>query len=135
MARVTVINDSSDFLDLMHDLVTDLGHEMTGFEAVKASIEEVVDSKPDLLIVDLRLQDTPQMISGWELLVLARSHRQLLNVPVILCSADVWELKKRAEDLEQIADVHVRSKPFAMEEMSDLITRLLRDGPTLHAVS
>jgi hypothetical protein len=32
MARVTVINDSSDFLDLMRDLIGSLGHHMTGFE-------------------------------------------------------------------------------------------------------
>ena len=67
------------------------------------------------------------MISGWELLVLARSHRQLMSIPVILCSADVFELKKRATDLEQVAGVHVRTKPFDIGEMSDLITQLI-DG-------
>jgi DNA-binding NtrC family response regulator len=125
MARVTVINDSSEFLDLMRDLLASLGHEMIGFEAVESSIEQIVDSRPDLLIVDLRLQDTPQVMSGWELLVLARSHRHLLSVPVILCSADTWELSKRAADLEEIAGVHVRTKPFDMDDMCDLITRLL----------
>ena len=44
MASVTVINDSSEFLDLMRDLVEDLGYEMVGFEAVTASIEDIVDS-------------------------------------------------------------------------------------------
>lgn len=136
MARVTVINHSSEFLELMRDLLALIGHEMTGFEAVAASIEEIVDSRPDLIVVDLRLHDTPQMMSGWELLVLARSHRQLLGTPVILCSADVRELEKRARDLEQIANVHVKSKPFALDDMAELITELLDDRPpTLHAVS
>jgi CheY-like chemotaxis protein len=125
MARVSVINDSSEFLDLMRELLADLGHNMTGFEAVTASIEEVVASKPQLLIVDLRLNDRPQEISGWELIILARSHRQLTGVPVILCTADVWELKKRAKDLDQIAGVHVMTKPFGMEEMNTLVQRLL----------
>ena len=125
MARVTVINDSSQFLDLMRELLADLGHEMVGFEAVKISIEEVVDSRPELLVVDLRLEDRRQEVSGWELVILARTHRQLLGVPIILCTADVWELKKRADDLELIADVHVRTKPFTLEAMSDLVTRLL----------
>ena len=125
MARVTVIDDSVEFLDLMRDLLASLGHEMVGFEAVESSIEQVVQSRPDLLIVDLQLQDTPQVMSGWELLVLARSHRHLLSVPVILSSADSWELSKRAADLEQIAGVHVRTKPFEMDDMCDLITRLL----------
>ncbi len=129
MARVTVINDSSDFLDLMRDLIVDLGHAMTGFQAIETSIHDVVESQPDLLVVDLRLQDRPQDISGWELIILARAHRQLLGIPIILCTGDVWELKKRAADLEQIAGVHVRTKPFEIDEMSDLITRLL-EGST-----
>jgi len=136
MARVTVINDSSDFLDLMRDLLATMGHEMTGFEAVTASIEQVVDSEPDLLIVDLVLQDTPQVMSGWELLVLARSHRQLLSTPVILCSGDLRELDKRAADLEQIANVHVLTKPFNVDEMCDLIARLLEEHRrTLRVIS
>ena len=128
MARVTVINDSPEFLDLMRDLLASLGHEMIGFEAVTSSIEQIVDSRPDLLIVDLRLTDTPQVMSGWELLVLARSHPHLVSVPVILCSADTWELSKRAANLEQIAGVHVRTKPFEMDDMCDLINRLLDEA-------
>ncbi len=126
MARVTVINDSSEFIDLMRELVTSLGHQMTGLEAVRTSIEEVVRTRPDLLLVDLRLENTPQEVSGWELVILAKAHRDLLNVPVILCTADVWELKKRTRDLEQIADVHVRTKPFQIDDMSELIERLLK---------
>jgi DNA-binding response OmpR family regulator len=98
---------------------------VTGFQAVETSIEDVVNSQPQLLIVDLRLQVKPQEISGWELIILARAHRQLINVPVILCTGDVWEVKKRAQDLEQIAGVHVRTKPFEVDEMSELIQRLL----------
>jgi CheY-like chemotaxis protein len=125
VARVSVIDDSEEFLDLMCDLLDSLGHQMTGFRAVEASIESVVDSQPELLIVDLRLEDRPQEISGWELVVLARSHRRLVDVPLILCTGDVWQLNKRAADLEQIAGVHVRTKPFDVNEMCELIERLL----------
>ena len=47
-------------------------------------------------MVDLRLEDKRQEVSGWELVILAKSHRQLLGVPIILCTADLWEIKKRA---------------------------------------
>ena len=67
MARVTVINDSSPFLELMREILLEAGHRMTGFQAVSTSIEEVVDSQPQLLIIDLRLEDKRQEISGWEL--------------------------------------------------------------------
>lgn len=128
MARITVIDDSPDFLQLMDEIASSLGHQMIGLEAIHTSIEEVVETNPDLLMVDLRLENTAEEVSGWELLVLARSHRQLLDVPVILASADLFELKRRAQDLEQIAGVHVRTKPFDLEDMCDLIQRLLQAG-------
>jgi CheY-like chemotaxis protein len=128
MARVSVINDSSEFLQLMQDLLSSLGHNMTGFQAVDTAFEQVVASDPQLLVVDLRLEDKRQEVSGWELIILAKAHRDLLNVPIILCTADVWELEKRAKDLEQIAGVHVRTKPFAVDEMCDLVQELLGEG-------
>jgi DNA-binding response OmpR family regulator len=125
VARVTVVNDSSEFLDLMRALLAEDRHHMTGFEAVGTHVEDIVASDPELLVVDLRLEDTPQSVSGWELVILARAHRDLLDVPVILCSADVFELRKRATELEQLANVHVLTKPFDIDEMLGLIRRLL----------
>ncbi len=125
MSRITVVNDSTDFLDLMRELIDDLGHDMTGMVAVKSTIHEVVNSQPELLIVDLVLGKTAQEVSGWELMLLARSHKRLRDVPIILCTADVWTVKQRATDLEQIAGVHVLTKPFAVDDMVELISDLL----------
>lgn len=125
MARITVINDSSEFLALMDELITDIGHTMTGFEAISVSLAEVVASDPALIVLDLRLENQAQEISGWELLALARAHSALQSVPVILCTTATWEVERRAGELAQIADVHVRTKPFAVDEMCDLIERLL----------
>jgi DNA-binding NtrC family response regulator len=135
MARVTVINDSPDFLALMREAITELGHQMIGMEAVGTNIEDVVKSRPDLLMVDLRLENRPQEISGWEMIVLAKAHCDLLDVPVILATADVWQIKQRAKDLEQIAGVHVRTKPFDMDEMCELIQTLLASANRRRRVS
>jgi hypothetical protein len=48
MAHVSVINDSSEFLDLMGDILRSVGHQMTGFQAVDVTIEEIVRSQPDV---------------------------------------------------------------------------------------
>jgi CheY-like chemotaxis protein len=130
MARVTVVNDSTDFLELMEVVLKELGHKPTGVEAQQVSIEDVARTKPELLIVDLLLNNTPQQISGWELLLLSRSHRQLREVPAILCTADVSELRKRQHDLAKLAAVHVLTKPFDMEQLAELIQPLLRQPPT-----
>jgi DNA-binding response OmpR family regulator len=128
MGRVTVINDSSEFLDLMQEVLLEAGHRMIGFQAIATSLQDVLDSQPQLLIIDLRLEDQRQEMSGWELIILARAHKGLMNVPIILCTADTWELEKRADDLERIADVHIRTKPFNVEEMIELVQRLLAEA-------
>lgn len=120
MARITVIDDSSDFLDLMRELIDVLGHHMTGIAAVTSTIDEVVDTEPELLVVDLVLPH-PQEGSGWDVLLMARAHPALRRVPIILCTADVWGVKQRAADLQQFADVHVITKPFELDEISQLI--------------
>ena len=125
MARITVINDSSEFLAVMDELIVSMGHQMTGFHALYAALDDVVASRPDVMILDLRLEDQRQATSGWELLALARAHDALRSVPVILCTADTAELERRADELAQIADVHVRPKPFAIQEMTSLIDALL----------
>ena len=125
MARITVIDDSSDFLELMRELVDELGHDMTGMLAVTSTIHEVVDTEPELLVVDLVLANTPQEVSGWELMLMARGHRALRSVPIILCTADVWGVKQRASELKQFAAVRVITKPFELDEMSQLIEDLL----------
>ena len=125
MARITVINDSSEFLAVMDELIGAMGHHMTGFHALHAALDDVVATMPELLILDLRLEDERQAISGWELLALARAHPTLRSVPVMLCTGDTDEVERRAAELEQIANVHVRPKPFAIHEMTDLIDALV----------
>ena len=125
MARITVINDSSEFLSVMDGIIGSMGHHMTGFHALHAALDDVVATQPEVLVLDLRLEDERQAISGWELLALARAHPALRSVPVILCTGDTAELERRADELARIANVHVRPKPFAIEEMTGLIDALL----------
>lgn len=125
MARVTVIDDSVEFLELMRQVLDELGHQMSGLPGIESSVEEVVSTHPELLMVDLRLDNSPQQVSGWELLRLVRSHRDLHDVPIIVCSGDLRELKNRSKELAEIDNVHVQAKPFSLEEIGQLIDRLV----------
>lgn len=129
MARVTAITDSPEFLDLMREILTGEGHQMEGLDAAGISVQGMVETDPRLLIVDVRLEGRPPGISGWELIVLARSQRELLDVPIILCTSDRWEIEMRAEDLAQIAGVHVLTKPFKVDDLIGLIDGLLAEAP------
>ncbi len=120
--RISVINDNPDFLDLMSAILDeDAGYEVTLVKGETASITEIADSKPDLLIVDLLLGGA----SGWEIVALSRAHPQLADVPIIICSADVIALRDREDEMKQIADLHVLAKPFGIDELTKLVERII----------
>jgi CheY-like chemotaxis protein len=126
-ARITCINDSEDFLNVMREFLGgELGHQVICLTAVDTSIDQVLDTRPDLIMLDLVLEDRAEELSGWELLVLSRAHRDLRHVPVIIASADTHGmLKQRADELASMANVHILPKPFSLDDLEPLVGRLL----------
>lgn len=125
MARITVVNDYPEFLSVMQDLVEAAGdHEFRGFDGTATSYAEIAATAPDVLIIDLRLGGDG--LSGWDVLALARADDAMRDVPIIICSADIGQVRQRAADFERIGNIHVRLKPFDSEEMVELIRRLAR---------
>jgi CheY-like chemotaxis protein len=120
--RISVVNDNSDFLELMSAILDeDAGYDVSLFNGQQTTVAELAASRPDLIVVDLLLGGA----SGWEIVTLARADARLANVPIIVCSADVPALQERAPDLERIGNVHLLSKPFAVEEITDLVEGLI----------
>ena len=120
--RISVLNDNADFLELMQAILDeDAGYEVSVFSGEDTSIDQLADSNPDLIIIDLLLGGA----SGWEIVTLARAHGRLAVVPIIVCSADVNGLRARAGELERIGNVHLMTKPFGIEEMTTLVEELI----------
>jgi DNA-binding response OmpR family regulator len=120
--RISVVNDNAEFLDLMAAILDeDAGYDVSLFKGEVVEISELAASDPDLIIVDLLLGGA----SGWEIVTLARSDERLASVPIIVCSADVTALRDRESDLERIGNVRVLAKPFAIDEITELVERLI----------
>jgi DNA-binding response OmpR family regulator len=120
--RITVVNDNPDFLELMSAILDDdAGYEVALFDGEKVSIEDIAASDPTLLIVDLVLG----AVSGWEIVTLSRAHAALAEVPILVCSADVSALRERADELARIGNVHVLEKPFSIDEITEVVERLV----------
>jgi len=120
--RISVVNDNAEFLDLMAAILDeDAGYDVSLFKGERVEIAELAASDPDLIIVDLLLGGA----SGWEIVTLARSDQRLADVPIIVCSADVTALRDRESDLERIGNVRVLAKPFAIDEITELVERLI----------
>ena len=125
--RISVLNDNADFLELMTAILDeDAGYAVTVFSGEDTSIDQLAESDPDLIIIDLLLGGA----SGWEIVTLARADRRLAGVPIIVCSADVNGLRTRASELERIGNVYLMAKPFGIEEMTSLVESLIGQPET-----
>ena len=123
--RISVVNDNPDFLELMSAILDDdAGYDVTLFDGEKTSIAELVASDPDLVIVDLVLGGA----SGWEIVTLTRAEPKLAGLPIVICSADITGLRERSDELERIGDVHILEKPFSLDEITDVVERLIGRG-------
>ena len=123
--RISVVNDNPDFLELMSAILDeDAGYEVTLFNGEETTISDLAASSPHLVIVDLLLGG----VSGWELVTLSRADKRLAEVPIVVCSADVTSLREREDELAQIANLHVLTKPFGIDQVIDLVERLIGKG-------
>jgi CheY-like chemotaxis protein len=120
--RISVVNDNADFLELMSAILDeDAGYDVSLFSGQRAEIGDLAASDPDLIVIDLLLGGA----SGWEIVTLARADERLAHLPIIVCSADVAALQERAPDLESIGNVHLLTKPFAIDDITDLVEGLI----------
>jgi two-component system, chemotaxis family, chemotaxis protein CheY len=129
MARVTVVNDTPDFLDLVHDILEGDRYETTLIDGDRDDAFELVrGSRPDLLMIDLRLGG--EGLSGWEIAQRVRAEPDFDGLPVIVCSADLQAMSELESDLADTGTRRVATltKPFEIQELTDTIDRLLSEA-------
>ena len=120
--RICVVNDNPEFLELMSAILDeDAGYDVRLFDGEKTTIAEIAECDPDLVIVDLLLAGA----SGWEIVALSRADERLADRPILVCSADVSALREKTEELARIGGVHVLEKPFSIDEITEVVERLI----------
>jgi DNA-binding NtrC family response regulator len=126
MARITVVNDYPEFLETMYAILDGMeGHQVAAFEGDETTLDQLIASRPEVMIVDLRMAGAE--MKGWDLLVLARGCDELRDVPLIVCSADITTLRERAGDFAQLTNVYTLEKPFSIEDLTTVVRQAL-DG-------
>lgn len=125
--RVTVVNDNPEFLELVREILEDEHHATTTIDGdVDGALERVVESRPDLVILDLRLGT--DKLHGWDIAQELRREPSLEGLPMIICSADVLALRELADDLDDTKLVRTLSKPFAIAELTSVIDGMLAEA-------
>ena len=122
MARVTVVNDNPEFLELMRSILEELeSAEPFVLDGDVCTVEDIAATDPEVLFIDLRLSEGT--LKGWDLAVLCRAHDKLRSVPLIVCSGDVRTLRDREAEFLEIGNIRTLEKPFDLAE----VERLLRE--------
>jgi DNA-binding response OmpR family regulator len=126
MAKVLLIDDDIDFLAQVKIQLEANGHQVTTAETIKEADDTLNSMKPDLVIVDLMIDD---MDSGFTMC--SRIKKKDPEIPVIMVTAVTSEtglVFDAATDDEKSwikADV-VLAKPVRFEQLKREMERLLK---------
>jgi len=122
MARVLVIEDEPDILEMLSYNLRQAGFEVEAATEGEEGLRQAEKTSPDLVVLDLML---PGM-DGLELCRLLKQHETLRRVPVLMLTAKAEEVD-RIVGLELGVDDYV-AKPFSPRELVLRIKAILRRG-------
>jgi two-component system phosphate regulon response regulator PhoB len=122
MAKVLVIEDDPDILEVLDYNLTEKGHKVTLTSKGMDGIRIAKDTRPDLVLLDLMLPDIP----GTDVCKAIKSDPNLANVRVMMLTAKGEEID-RVVGFELGADDYV-TKPFSVRELLLRIQAIVRRG-------
>ncbi|NQU68612.1 MAG: response regulator [Candidatus Marinimicrobia bacterium] len=113
--KILIVDDEQYVLDVIEDLLTDLGHEVHGFTSASKALMALNNSKFDLVITDLGMQE----MTGKE--VAEKVKKISSQIPVVLLSGWHVDLQKDPE-LRNLVDFSI-TKPFQIEVIQQTINK------------
>src|SRR5919109_3191951 len=122
VARVLVIEDDANNLDVAQRIIRAAGHEPLAAMDGAAGLETARSQHPDAILVDLLLP----RVDGWTVTKTLREEAWAKEIPIIAVSALAMQ-QDRARAIEAGCDDFV-SKPYAPAELRAVLARYLEDG-------
>ena len=125
-ARIVVINDDTDFLSLMSELLTEVGeYDVEVCREGDHAYQHVKDLQPDLVILDIRIEGQDQ---GWAILECLTLDPTTSQIPLIVCSAAIRELQAHQELMDRYG-IDVLTKPFDLDALLEKVAQALNRSP------
>ena len=124
-ARIVVINDDTDFLSLMSELLTEVGeYDVEICREGNHAYQFVKEKNPDLAILDIRMEGQE---AGWAILECLTLDPKTKPIPLIVCSAAIRELQAHEEMLDRYG-IDVLTKPFDLDLLLEKVEAALARG-------
>ncbi len=118
--RILVIDDDASVSKLVSDVLTEEGFSVTIASCGEDGIKKVHNSKPNLVILDLRLPD----MDGFQICQTLKKDKSVSFIPIIMLTVKSAKSSTVA-GLEMGADDYI-VKPFNQEELVARVKTVLR---------
>jgi CheY-like chemotaxis protein len=128
--RVTVVDDSPELLALLGDVLRFDGVDVSLFDG-GTTLHDIEESAPDLLVLDLRLASDG--LTGMEMIRHVRSDQVLRDVPIVVCSAALDEVRVHEDELSRTPRVFVLAKPFSLDEFESCLGKAFGEATSAPA--
>jgi DNA-binding response OmpR family regulator len=129
--RVMVVNDTQEILELFRSILTAEGYEVTLHAFSTNEMVEIKQCMPDLLILDFVIgQEGP----GWQLLQKLKMSRDTAQIPVVICSGAVRQLRELDGWLGE-KGVGIVLKPFDIDDLLVTVRKMLNSTSSSRARS
>ena len=122
MALVLVVNDDRDMLDLYGAVIEEMGHQPLLRVDLDPDPEIVIATGADAVVIDLQAE--ADRLAGLRAIEALRADPATRDVPIVLATAAAQEVRPLAKRLKSL-DVPVLIKPFAIDQLRDVLGRLL----------
>lgn len=119
MPRILIVDDESDFIELLQYRLAGLGCEFIVANDGVQALSQARQFKPDLILLDILLPD----LDGLSVCEILRRQPSTKNTPIIFMSALSSEVTKRTVATQ--ADDFF-TKPLDLERLQRRITELLQ---------
>jgi two-component system response regulator GlrR len=126
-ARIMVIDDDLDTLEVMRDILVGEGYDVVVATGADETLTDVVAAAPDVVVVDLLLSSDQRGLSGWDVVRLIKAHRLIHDLEVLVVSADYPTLRSHIPEAASMDGVRLLTKPFTLESLSVLVRDALRE--------
>jgi CheY-like chemotaxis protein len=120
--HILVVNDTQEILELFRAILEEeAGYKVTLTSIKPQMLDMVKDVKPDLIISDHVFGEEK---AGWQFIQRLKMDRETADIPIIVCSGAVKELKEM-EGYLMSKDIGVLYKPFDVDELINLVAEKL----------
>jgi len=121
MAKLLVVDDDRDVVELLNFLLERHGHQLLEAENGREGLETVLREHPDLIILDIMM---PEM-DGFKMNKLLLENKVTQNIPVIILTAK-GQVRTTFEMTPNIK--YFMEKPFDPKDLQTKVLHALREN-------